>query len=205
MWSRFFNCEKLRVLAEVASKEATVNTTNSDKYSHRIRKYGGITICTLICGYASWKWYKRTYGKEKKVNVLCAKEKGDYKDAFETFIETKLNCTVNWINTPTDLKEREKYLLLCKLNTRAPEDVECEFQTLRIEIKGSEKHIMIVIMQMSESGKEDSAFNCLGTSEHSLHKYVSTRVLYRGSEPYWCYRNEKAKEDIEKYLSCKNI
>lgn len=70
-----------------------------------------------------------------QVNVLCAKEKGDYKDAFETFIETKLNCTVNWINTPTDLKEREKYLLLCKLNTRAPEDVECEFQTLRIESK----------------------------------------------------------------------
>lgn len=67
--------------------------------------------------------------------MLCAEETGDYKDAFETFIETKLNRKVNWINTVSDLLKREKYLLLCKLKTRAPEDVECEFQSLRIESK----------------------------------------------------------------------
>lgn len=67
--------------------------------------------------------------------MLCAEEKGDYKDAFETFSETKLNLAVNWINTAPNLKQSEKYLLLCKLETRAPEDLECAFNILRIESK----------------------------------------------------------------------
>lgn len=61
------------------------------------------------------------------VNVFCVKEKGDYKDVFEIFIEMKLNFIVNWINILIDLKEREKYLLLCKLNICVLEDVEFEF------------------------------------------------------------------------------
>lgn len=140
------------------------------------------------------------------VNVLCSEKviTGDYKVAFETFIETKLNRTVVWINTASDLNEREKYLLLCELKTRAPEDAEFEFERLGIKSKknGSEKHIMIVVMQKSASGKEESIFNCLGTAEHSLHKHASTKVLYHGSKPYLCPCNDKAKRDIENFLSC---
>lgn len=67
--------------------------------------------------------------------MICSEEKDDYKDAFETFIETKLNRSIIWINAASELKKREKYLLLCKLKTRAPEDVDCEFKTLGIESK----------------------------------------------------------------------
>lgn len=81
--------------------------------------------------------YNKTYLIFVSVNVLCSEKviTGDYKVAFETFIETKLNRTVVWINTASDLNEREKYLLLCELKTRAPEDAEFEFERLGIKSK----------------------------------------------------------------------
>lgn len=58
---------------------------------------------------------------------------------------------------------------------------------------------------MFESGKEDFIFNCFGILEYLLYKYVLICVLYCGFEFYWCYCNEKVKEDIENYFFCKNI
>lgn len=67
--------------------------------------------------------------------MLCAEDKGDFKVACETFIETKLKRSVNWINDSSGLKDIEKSLLLCRLQTRAPEDVECAFKKLGIKSK----------------------------------------------------------------------
>lgn len=199
-------CEKSIVLAEVANKEATIHLTKSNSCSNRIKKYGCFFFSSaLLFAYVSRKWYTKTYGMKNSVKVLCAEEKGDYKDAFETFSETKLNLAVNWINTAPNLKQSEKYLLLCKLETRAPEDLECAFNILRIEINGSEKHIMIVVMQKSESGREDYIYHFLGSTNNPFYKYASTKILYFGSQPCLCNVNEKAKKDIGSFLSCKEV
>lgn len=201
-----FQCEKFIVLADVAKKEATLHLTKSNSCSNRIKKYGWVFVSSAVLFvYVSRKWYTKTYGMNHSVKVLCAEEKGDYKDAFETFSETKLNLAVSWINTASKLKQSEKYLLLCKLTTRAPEDLECAFNILRIEINGSEKHIMIVVMQKSESGRKDCKYHFLGSTDNPFNNYTSTKVLYFGSQPCLCNVNEKAKEDIGRFLSCKEV
>lgn len=67
--------------------------------------------------------------------MLCADENEDHRYAFENFSRTHLHRKVNWINHAPDMQYSEKYLLLCKLKTRAPEDVECDLYNLRIESK----------------------------------------------------------------------
>lgn len=68
--------------------------------------------------------------------MLCADDKeDDHRYAFENFSRTHLHRNVIWINTAPDMQPSDKYLLLCKLKTRAPEDVECDLDKLRIKSK----------------------------------------------------------------------
>lgn len=61
---------------------------------------------------------------------------------------------------------------------------------------------MIVVMHMSESGKEESKANTLRTTDDAFQNFASTKIYYRGTQSLCCSTNEKAaKEDIEKCIS----
>lgn len=64
---------------------------------------------------------------------------------------------------------------------------------------------MIVVMQKSESGREDYIYHFLGSTNNPFYKYASTKILYFGSQPCLCNVNEKAKKDIGSFLSCKEV
>lgn len=67
--------------------------------------------------------------------------------------------------------------------------------------KGLEKHILVVIMQTSKNGQEEMLSYVLGTADHPLHIFKSTKILYLGRMIFSCPTNERAKEDINNFLS----
>lgn len=60
---------------------------------------------------------------------------------------------------------------------------------------------MVVIMQTSKNGQEEMLSYVLGTADHSLRVFKSTKILYLGRMTFNCPTNEKAKEDINNFLS----
>lgn len=56
-------------------------------------------------------------------------------------------------------------------------------------------------MHESESGKEESIPNFLGTSNHPLYLFEITNIVYWRNIISHCPTNEKAKEDIKKFIS----
>lgn len=54
------------------------------------------------------------------VMVLSIAGSADYKDAFEFFAKTEMNLNIKWATTK---KGAGKYLLLCNVVTRIPEDI----------------------------------------------------------------------------------
>lgn len=64
--------------------------------------------------------------------MFCEDDKEDHSHAFENFSRTYLHRNIIWINTAPDMQPSDKYLLLCKLKTRAPEDVECDLKKIGI-------------------------------------------------------------------------
>lgn len=64
------------------------------------------------------------------VHVLCADRKAGYKNAFSYFAKFDMNIQVKW-KSPGG---KEKYLLICNISSRIPEDVRDAFQ--RLNLKG---------------------------------------------------------------------
>lgn len=61
------------------------------------------------------------------VKVLSAAGSAGYKDAFEFFAKTEMDLCVKWVNKR---KQGDKYLLLCNVVTRIPEDIRWVLQNL---------------------------------------------------------------------------
>lgn len=88
-----------------------------------LRQFTDSVVCTIkICNYNS-------------VEVLCEDCNLDYKNAFEFFIEKELHRKIKWVNPKEELSFNRKYLLLCNIQTRIPEDV--EFTLRYFGIKGN--------------------------------------------------------------------
>lgn len=56
-------------------------------------------------------------------------------------------------------------------------------------------------MQTSKNGQEEVEANVLGTEDHPVHKFKSTKILYLGRTIFNCSTNEIAKKDINNFLS----
>lgn len=56
-------------------------------------------------------------------------------------------------------------------------------------------------MQTSKNGQEEMLSYVLGTADHPLHIFKSTKILYLGRMIFSCPTNERAKEDINNFLS----
>lgn len=64
--------------------------------------------------------------------VLCADKTANYKDAFKTFAHKKLDLNIQWCNSQ---EECGKYLLLCNVITRIPEDIDWVLKELDLDGK----------------------------------------------------------------------
>lgn len=53
--------------------------------------------------------------------VLCVENTAGYKDAFKKFAPKKIGLNIQWLSRQ---EKSGKYLLLCNIITRIPEDVE---------------------------------------------------------------------------------
>lgn len=65
------------------------------------------------------------------VMVLCVHGSEDYIKAFECFMKKYLALNVEWVTRPP---QNEKYLVLCDVVSRIPEDIEWVFENL--DLKG---------------------------------------------------------------------
>lgn len=67
------------------------------------------------------------------MHVLCADREDGYKNAFSNFAKFEMNIQVKW-KRPGN---KEKYLLICNITSRIPEDVRDAFQRLNLKGKAN--------------------------------------------------------------------
>lgn len=66
---------------------------------------------------------------------MCTDGTAEHKNAFKSFVENELQCKVIWVSTKTDLQLGSKYLLLCNVTSRIPDDL--DFFLKELSIKGN--------------------------------------------------------------------
>lgn len=66
------------------------------------------------------------------VLVLCTENTAGYKDAFKKFAQKKIGLNIQWLSRQ---EEDGKYLLLCNVITRIPEDVKWVLNQLDLDGK----------------------------------------------------------------------
>lgn len=64
--------------------------------------------------------------------VLCVRGSEDYRKAFISFIKKNFTLNVEWVIRPP---QNKKYLVLCDVVSRIPEDIEWVFESL--DLKGN--------------------------------------------------------------------
>lgn len=69
------------------------------------------------------------------VTVLSTYAHEEHKEVFGSFVENELQLDLKWVYSKSELKRKSKYVLLCKLESRLPEDVECILKHLGIKSK----------------------------------------------------------------------
>lgn len=69
------------------------------------------------------------------MTVLSTFANEEHKEVFGSFVKNELQLDLKWVYSKAELKQKSKYILLCKLETRLPEDVECILKYLGIESK----------------------------------------------------------------------
>lgn len=137
--------------------------------------------------------------RNRKIKVLCTAGDHDYKAAFEFFIERNLQRKLKWINNKTG-RLKGKYVLLCDLKNRLPEEVDGVLFDLGITLKEEVADILVVAMR-GESGGNETAFNCIGTEDYRLHNLPITNIFYYQSCPSSDAVNDKAKTVIKSFFS----
>lgn len=65
---------------------------------------------------------------------MCTDGTAEHKNAFKSFAENELQCKVIWVSTKRDLQLGSKYLLLCNVTSRIPDDL--DFFLTELGIKG---------------------------------------------------------------------
>lgn len=142
-----------------------------------------ITICCL---------------RKKTVMVLCVHGSEDYIKAFESFIKKNFAVNVEWV---ARRPQNGKYLVLCNVISRIPEDIKWVFDSLDIkDVKQLDNNMMIVAMHRSEGGKRDVVSNCIGTPDNPLYESKLTNLFYCKKKTVSCVENQKAKHDIKSFL-----
>lgn len=97
-----------------------------------------MTIVYKVSDMSSWflvdKIFVNYLMNILSVYVLCTAEKADYKNAFKCFAEKEMKCKVKWVTKQT---KSDRYLLLCNVESRIPDDVRKVLQQLGLEGKKS--------------------------------------------------------------------
>lgn len=177
--------------------------------SGRLNDWNGTVLAVLIVAFAftiilavcyQRRCIKKTAGK--KVTVMSTLANEEHKEAFGSFVKNELKLDLKWVYSKAELKPKSKYVLLCKLENRLPEDVECILKYFGIEIEEVyEYDILVVAMRKSDNGKQDTLSSSIGSETHPLHRLPVTTLFYYRHFTIHCYVNDKAKIDMKSFLS----
>lgn len=141
----------------------------------------------------------RKLKNRNKVKVLSVAGSAGYKDAFEFFAKTEMDLCVEWANKR---KQGDKYLLLCKIVTRIPEEIRGVLQKMDPNVGRSlDDETMIVAMYDSEGEREDIASDFIEHPDIPMRFLRITHMFYRGNFMVSCSENIKAKHGISSFLS----
>lgn len=66
---------------------------------------------------------------------MCKYGTAEHKNAFQSFAENTLRCKVKWVTNEKEIKLGSKFLLLCNVTSRIPDDLEDVLKDLCIEGK----------------------------------------------------------------------
>lgn len=148
--------------------------------------FGGIIIASMVC------CRKR---EKKTVMVLCADGTACYKYIFEKFLKKKLNINTLWLDRQ---EQSGKYIMLCNVLTRIPEDIQWVLNRLNLEDGQLCYDTMVVAMHRSEAGKLETVPDTIEFAEDPK-LLLLTNMFYDTKSAFNCFQNQKAIEDIESF------
>lgn len=140
---------------------------------------------------------RRYKSKMKTVKVLTMDGKSDYTIAIRYFARTELNYKFNFVSK---YEQSSKYLLLCNVQSRIPDDLEDTIKALGLEGKRLEENILVVAMHSSVGRRQKPLPDIIGTPDDPLYSLQLTNVFYSGKTTLSCPENEKAKHIIADFL-----
>lgn len=108
-----------------------------------------------------------------------------------------MKSKVQWVNKPKDCG---KYILLCNVVSRIPEDVKRVIQDLGLEGEALVNNTMVVAMHRSETGQHETVSNFIETPDESLNKLKLANLFYCGNTTLNIPANRKETTDIELFL-----
>nr|XP_034317690.1 uncharacterized protein LOC117686586 isoform X2 [Crassostrea gigas]XP_034317691.1 uncharacterized protein LOC117686586 isoform X2 [Crassostrea gigas] len=177
----------------------------NDSLDNCIITYTSCTTCTtavLITIVIFVACCRKTNKKENATilnRVTCSIR--NYKESETEEMENrknKLQCKVKWVTSKREIKVKSKFLLLCNVTSRIPDDLEDVLKDLSIEGETLGNDIRVVAMHRSESGKLDSLSNVIETRRNNRLHLIN--IFYCGNITFECDANETAKREMEKFL-----
>lgn len=161
------------------------------------KKENATILNRVTCCIRNYK-ESETEEMENRISVVCKYGTAEHKNAFQSFAENKLQCKVKWVTTKREIKVKSKFLLLCNVTSRIPDDLEDVLKDLSIEGETLGNDIRVVAMHRSESGKLDSLSNVIETRRNNRLHLIN--IFYCGNITFECDANETAKREMEKFL-----
>lgn len=166
----------------------------------RTNKKENATIFNRVaCCRGNYKENK-TQEMEKRITVVCKDGSAEHKNAFQSFAANKLQYKVKWVSSKTKIKEGSKFLLLCNVTSRIPDDLENVLKDLPSEGETLGYDIWVVAMHRSEGWKEDNVSSVIEASFTRKNRFHLINIFYCGNITFECAANDTAKHEMEKFL-----
>lgn len=150
----------------------------------------------LVFKLMGWKFRRCKVAKAflaERVRVLCEDKEADYSIVFRNFAETDLSYRVEYVSSPP---KTNKYILLFKVKSRIPEDLQHVIQKLYSKGERLDDRTLVVPMHYLE-GEEPYAVANFIANPHAPPTYLKlANTFYQGSYIFRCPANDEAKELI---------
>lgn len=129
----------------------------------------------------------------KRVRVLCEDREADYSIAFRNFAETDLSYNVVYVSSPP---KTNKYILLFKVKSRIPEDLQHVLQKLYSKGERLDGRTLVVPMHYLEGEMPYAVANFIPNPHAPVSYLMLANTFYQGSYIFRCLENDEARKLI---------
>lgn len=150
----------------------------------------------VVFKWIGWKFRRCKVAKAfltERVSVLCEDKEADYSIAFRNFAETDLSYRVEYVSSPP---KTNKYILLFKVKSRIPEDLQHVIQKLYSKGERLDDRTLVVPMHYLEGEKPYAVANSISNPHAPPTHLKLANTFYQGSYIFRCLENDEARKLI---------